>query len=157
MIGDGEETEKVTYAGSICQTAEYESDVHTLSLAADFQATEKLKLNASFTYNKAEDDWTWTFVERMSLGEVTINGGTASELNTSTAYDTVYQNNEITEYSNLSYQQYEFVLGATYNVTDNFYLKCSGAYEVLDADEEYVNGLEDGDQLSGYVGLGVTF
>ncbi len=54
--------------GSICNTAEYESDVHTLALNMDYQVSKKLQINAGVTHNKAEDQWDWgPFTERATV------------------------------------------------------------------------------------------
>ena len=146
-------------AGSICDIAEYESSVHTLSLSGNYQATEKLRLNAGITYNKAEDSWDWSFVERMSLGDITIRGGTntAPDINTGTTYDTVEDNNKIDSYSDLSYEQYQITMGGTYNFTEAFYSTASFTYDIFDMGETFVYGDEDGTAYYGYVGFGWNF
>ncbi len=149
MLGPGE-----ALVGSICDDVEYESEVHTLSLSGNFQATEKLTINASFLYNKADDTWDWNFANRMALGDVVIRSGA---VNVGPAYDTADQNNLIDSYSDLSYQQYEFTLGGTYNFTETFYTTASATYDVFDMGEEYVYGDEDGTAYYGYVGLGWNF
>ncbi len=125
-----------------------------MSFAADYQATKKLKINASFVYNKAQDDWEWTFYERASLGEVVIRSGA---LNAGAVYDTAELNNLIDSYSDLSYEQYQMTIGGTYAFTENVYAKASFTYDIFDMQEEYVYGNEDGTTYYGYVGLGWKF
>jgi hypothetical protein len=36
-------------------------------------------------------------------------------------------------------------------------MKASGTYDIFNSDEEYVYGDEEGDMISGYVGLGWVF
>lgn len=122
-------------------------------MSGDFQATEKLKLNAGITYNNAEDSWDWSFVERMALGVVTIRGTTP----VGTAYDTSEQNNLIDTYSDLSYEQYQFTVGGTYDFTETFFTTASFTYDIFDAQETYVYGDEDGTAYYGYAGLGWRF
>ncbi len=98
-------------------------------------------------YNKADDEWDWDFYERASL----VMGSGAYN------YDSYEQNNLIDEYSDLSYEQYEFTLGATYNFTEAFYTKISGTYDIFESDEMYVYGDEDGDSYAGYVAVGYSF
>ena len=143
-----------TQFGSYCSIATYESAVNTLSLNIDFQATEKLLLNAGFTYNKAEDSWDWDFTDRPTL-EFTSATGVAGTPNT--GYDTETLNSEMDEYSDLSYEQYQFTAGGTYNFTEAFYTKASFTYDIFDMGEEYVYGDEDGTAYSGYVGVGWNF
>ena len=72
-------------------------------------------------------------------------------------YDSSDQNNLIDSYSDLSYEQYEYTLGATYNFTDALYTKVSGTYDIFESDEEYVYGDEDGKSYSGYFAVGYKF
>ena len=104
-------------------------------------------LNAGFVYNKADDTWDWNFTERQSL----VMGGGAYN------YDSWVQNNLIDSYSDLSYQQYQFTAGGTYNFTSSFYANISATYDVFDMGEEYVYGDEDGTAYYGYAGIGWNF
>jgi len=113
----------------------------------DYQATEQLLLNAGMTYNKAEASWDWNFSERDSLIMA------AGDFN----YDTWDMNNLIDTYSDLSYEQYQFNLGGTYNFTQNLYTTASVTYDVFKSDEMYVYGDEDGDAYYGYLGVGYRF
>jgi len=143
-----------TQFGSYCTVSEYESTVNTLSLNVNVQATEQLMLNAGVTYNKAEDEWNWDFADRPTLvftGATTITG-TANP-----GYDTEVQNNLIDTYSDLSYEQYEFTAGGTYNFSEAFYTSASFTYDIFDMQEEYVYGDEDGTAYYGYVGFGYNF
>lgn len=129
----------------------------------DYQATEKLKINAGITYNRAEDSWDWNFNERSvvtredngaPLADATNPTGAFSPQN----YDTWDQNNQIDSYSDLSYEQYQVTLGGTYNFTDSFYTKASFTYDIFEADEDYLPyGDEDGEAYYSYVGLGWNF
>ena len=143
-----------TQFGSYCTVSEYESTVNTLALNINFQATEQLMLNAGVTYNKAEDDWDWDFADRPTL-EFTSATGTAGTANP--GYDSEVENNLIDTYSDLSYEQYEFTAGGTYNFTEAFYTTASFTYDIFDMGEEYVYGDEDGTAYYGYVGFGWNF
>jgi len=122
--------------------------VHTISLAVDYQATEQLKLNASFTYNNAKDSWDWDFADRPSL---VYSGGPKPH------YDTEDINDEIDSYSDLSYEQFEIALGGTYNFSERLYTTASVSYSDFNAKEMYVYGDEDGSAYSGYLGVGYRF
>lgn len=104
-------------------------------------------LDASFTYNLAQSEWDWDFADRSAYN---IGAGNAF-------YTTWDQNNDIDEYSDLDYEQFQFTVGGTYNFTDAFYTTASFTYDIFEADEEYVYGDEDGDALSGYVAIGYKF
>jgi len=137
----------------------------------DYQATEKLQLNAGVVYNKSEDSWDWDFSERAPmlreayidaddnlvaasvLKDVGVESGPLAAVN----YDDYALNNQIDSYSDLEYEQYEFTLGATYHFTDAFYTNVSGTYNIFESDEEYVYGDEDGKSYSGYLAFGYKF
>jgi len=72
-------------------------------------------------------------------------------------YDTWEVNNKIDGYSDLSYEQYSFTLGGTYNFTDALYTRVEGTYDIFYSDEKYVYGDEDGKAFSGYVAIGYKF
>ena len=74
-----------------------------------------------------------------------------------TSYDTDPQNDDIDEYSDLSYEQYQITMGGTYNFTEAFFTKASFTYDIFESDEEFVYGDEDGTAYYGYVGIGFTF
>ena len=145
-----------TQFGSYCDTAEYDSKTNTLSAAVDYQATEKLLLNAGVVYNKSEDSWDYDFGERPTLWftpSPTTNAGAAPN----TGYDTWDQNDDMDEYSDLTYEQYEFTIGGTYKFTDKFYTTASATYNKFNSDEDYVSGDEDGEAYYGYLGFGYYF
>ncbi len=143
-----------TQFGSYCSVAEYESTVNTLALNVNYQATKKLLVNAGFTYNKAEDTWDWNFADRPSL-EFTSATGIVGAVDT--GYDTESQNNEMDDYSDLSYEQYQMTVGGTYNFTETFYGNASFTYDIFDAKEDFVYGDEDGTAYYGYAGIGWRF
>lgn len=132
----------------------------------DYQATEKLQLNAGITYNKAEDSWEWgTFTERAAL---LAEGGPQAGLPLTDStqppgayapvdFDTWEQNNNIDSYSDLSYEQYQLTVGGTYNFTDRLYTNASFTYDIFNMGETYVYGDEDGTAYYGYVGVGWKF
>jgi long-subunit fatty acid transport protein len=132
----------------------------------DYQATEKLALNAGVTYNNAEDSWDWNdFTERAT---VVMEGGpeVGLPINESAQppgqyapvnYDTWEQNNKIDSYSDLSYEQIQLTVGGTYNFTPSCYTTASLTYDKFISDEDYVYGDEDGEAYYGYLGFGYRF
>ncbi|MEA3543613.1 MAG: GSU2204 family outer membrane beta-barrel protein, partial [Thermodesulfobacteriota bacterium] len=131
----------------VCDIAEYESSVHTLAINANIQVTEKLEVEAGVTYNKAESEWDMEFADRSAFNIGAGNG----------FYTTWDMNNLLDEYSDLSYEQYQFTAGGTYNFTEAFYTTASFTYDIFDMQEEYVYGDEDGTAYYGYVGFGWNF
>ena len=118
------------------------------------QATEKLQLNTSVVYNKAEDSWDWDFADRPTL---TFTNAVGASPAANTAYDTESINGSIDSYSDLSYEQYQVTVGGTYNFTPASYLTASLTYDAFKSDQTYVYGDEDGDAYYGYVGFGYRF
>ena len=129
----------------------------------DYQATEKLALNAGVTYNNAEDSWDWDdFTERATV----LREDNLTPINESAAppgqyapvnYDTWEQNNNIDSYSDLSYEQFQVTVGGTYNFTPSCYTTASMTYDKFISDEDYVYGDEDGEAYYGYLGFGYRF
>ena len=120
-----------------------------MALNGTYQATEKLLLNAGFTYNHAKDSWDWDFGDRPQLE---WSGGPKPNYDNTDGY-----NNLIDSYSDLTYEQYQTTVGATYQFTEALYASASFTYDVFNAKEEYVYGDEDGKAFSGYAGVGYRF
>jgi len=135
-----------------------------LALNLDFQATKKLRLDAGFTYSKADDEMEWSFTERSLViakggggGPLANHAGSPGGMYAAQNYDNWELNNKIDGYSDLSYDQYQFTAGGTYNFTEQFYTNATFSYDIFDMGEEYVYGDEDGTAYYGYVGVGWTF
>lgn len=129
----------------------------------DYQATEKFRLNAGITYNKAESSWNWTFSERDEMSPEIAPDAVLADSSSSYGgyaavnYDNYELNNEIDSYSDLSYEQYQITVGGKYDFTEMLYANASFTYDIFDAGEEYVYGDEDGTAYYGYVGIGWRF
>ena len=50
-----------------------------------------------------------------------------------------------------------YTLGGTYNFTERFHTSAQITYDVFSSDEEYVYGDEDGEVLTGFIGVGWVF
>jgi len=118
-------------------------------------------MNAGFTYNRAKSSWDWDFTERAAMltpaGGILADSGVESGPTASVNYDTWEMNNEVDEYSDLAYQQYQFTLGGTYEFTDAFYTSASATYDIFRSKEAYVYGDEDGKAYYAYLGFGYRF
>ena len=66
-------------------------------------------------------------------------------------------NDDIDTYSDLSYEEYQFTVGGTYNFTPTCYTTAQLTYDVFESDEQYVYGDEDGSAYYGYLGFGYRF
>jgi predicted porin len=117
-------------------------------MGADYQATEKLSIDASITYNQAEAS-----MESISLTEPFTPTG---------VLEAFYSDFEdriglVENYSDLEYTQIDVSIGGSYDFTDRLYATASATYSDFDSDEEYVYGDESGSAYYGNVGIGYRF
>ena len=122
--------------------------MHTVSLAADYAATEKLDLRAAVSFSDARADWS-----SLSVG---YPAGVVTDQILLELYDPASLST-ITDYSDLHYQQTELSLGGTYQITPQFYVAAQADYEIYKDKDPYVYGDLDGDTWSGYLGVGYKF
>lgn len=101
-------------------------------------------------YNKADYSWDWDFEDRIAI----LKTDGVSPIG---AYNTAEQNNLVDTYSDLSYEEYQFTVGGTYNFTPTCYTTAQLTYNVFESDEQYVYGDEDGEAYYGYLGFGYRF
>ena len=119
-------------------------------MGADYQATEKLNIDVSITYNHAEAS-----MESISLTEpFTPTPGTPLA--------GFYSDFEgriglVENYSDLEYTQIDLSIGGSYDFTERLYATASATYSDFDSDEEYVYGDESGSAYYGNVGIGYRF
>jgi predicted porin len=64
---------------------------------------------------------------------------------------------EMTDYSDLHYQQTEVSVGGTYRFTPQLYAALEAAYEYYKDKDPYVYGDLDGEAWRGYLGVGYKF
>jgi len=126
---------------------EYNTDVNTIALAADYQATEALELNASINYSDAQVDW-----EGLSLDYQT----TITDVVLNTMYD-ISAVNVITTYSDLHYVQTDINLGGTYQFTPALYVAAQAGWQKFEDKDPYVYGDQDGEAWRGNLGVGYKF
>lgn len=133
--------------GTVCDQTDYNTDVHTLSLTADFDVSEELDLYANLGFSDATAEW--TDLNLTTPGYVT---------------DIVVQNlytfegmNGMTEYSKLHYQQIDLQVGGTYAFTPALYASAMAQYQMFEDKDAYVYGDLDGTAYRGYLGMGYKF
>ena len=133
--------------GTVCDQTDYNTDVHTLSLTADFDVSDELDLYANLGFSDATAEW--TDLNLTTPGYVT---------------DIVIQNlytfegmNEMTSYSALHYQQIDVNLGGTYQFTPEFYVAANAGWQKFEDKDPYVYGDQDGEMFQGNLGLGYKF
>lgn len=133
--------------GATCDTTQYDTDVHTISLAADYAATEKLDLRAAVSFSDAKAEWSSLYINYPAG----VTDPVLLEMYDPTALSSM------TDYSDLHYQQTELSLGGTYQVTPQFYVAAQAAYEIFKDKDPYVYGDLDGESWNGYLGVGYKF
>ena len=125
----------------------FDTDVHTLTLAADFQATDNLELEASFNYSDAQVDWSGLNLTTPAI----VNDPVLQGL-----YD-IPSVSVITDYSDLRYIQTEISLGGTYQFTPALYTTAQLGWQKFEDKDPYVYGDQDGTAYRGSLGLGYRF
>lgn len=121
--------------------------MHSLSLTADYTASEKLILNASASYSDARADWK----------DLTVSyNATVTDPAMNNLYDPSLMS-EMATYSDLHYTQTEVNLGGTYRFTPALYATAQGSWQKFDDKDPYVYGDQDGDAWRGSLGLGYRF
>jgi predicted porin len=121
--------------------------VHSLSLNADFAATEKLLLTAGASYSDARAEW-----DELSI---TYNAPI-----TDAALLNIYNPallSEMTAYSDLHYVQTDITLGGTYRFTPALYATAQSAWQKFEDKDPYVYGDQDGTAWRASVGVGYKF
>ncbi|MDT8441621.1 MAG: hypothetical protein RQ723_08165 [Desulfuromonadales bacterium] len=126
---------------------DYQTDVHTLSLNADYQATEQFGLNAGLMFSDAKAEWSGLSLQTPA----NVNDPVLTNIYSLEA------TNVITSYSELHYRQLEASLGGTYQFTPALYVAASVGYVMFDDRSPYVYGDQDGDAYRGSLGLGYRF
>jgi len=133
--------------GTVCDQTDYSTDVHTLSVNADYTATEKLNLYASAMYSDAKADWSNLNISAPAY----VTDAVVNELY---SFDAI---NVITTYSDLHYQQTDLSLGGTYQFSPTFYLTARADYQIFTDLDPYVYGDQDGTAYRGSLGVGYKF
>lgn len=133
--------------GTVCDQTEFSTDVHTLSVNADYTATEKLNLFASAMYSDAKADWNNLYITTPAYV-------TDEVMDNLYSFDSI---NAITSYSDLHYQQTDLSLGGTYQFSPTFYLTARADYQLFSDKDPYVYGDQDGTAYRGSLGVGYKF
>ena len=122
---------------------EYNTDVHTLLLSADFEASEKLKFNGGVIFN-------WGQAEMENLSAAYFEGKQPATF----GYDhelafAVWEDN-----SDLDIEEIEYFLGCTYDFNERLTINLNASYTDYSDDEPYLYDTS-GDLL--LVNAGLTF
>jgi len=122
---------------------EYKTDVHTLLISADFEATEKLKFNGGVIFN-------WGEAEMENLSAAYYEGFKPADHNYKHELAfAVWEDN-----SDLDIEEIEYYLGCSYDFNERLTLNLNASYTDLSDDEPYLYDTS-GDLL--LVNAGLTF
>jgi len=121
----------------------YETEANTFVLGAALEPVEKVRLTANASYTLGTGS-----IQDVYFGGLT--GDMARDLklnynvitlnpNMATLYDTAYLN-EMANYSDLDFAQFDFTLGANYQINQSVGVGLNYYYTDLDDSEEYVYG-----------------
>lgn len=137
--------------GSTCGDSKYKTEAHTVSVAADVQATEQMKVFGNVTYSDVK---------------AKINDFTPVALvTTDPVINALYSVDNLAlypEYSALRYRQADVNVGCTYHFTPALYTTAQLAYQIFgdiysSSSNIHPYGDQTGSVWSGAVGLGYKF
>lgn len=122
---------------------EYNTDVHTLLISADYEATEKLKFNGGIIFN-------WGQAEMENLSAAYFEGKDPASF----GYDhnlafAVWEDN-----SDLDIEEMEYYIGCSYDFNERLTINLNASYTDYSDEEPYLYDT-DGDLL--LVNAGLTF
>lgn len=131
--------------------------MHTLSLGANYAASDKLNLYLNAIYNlaEAEMDGVYLTTDNSNLTPDTTLAENAALIKYYTNFEGRIA--KVENYSDLEYTQIELALGGQYDFSEEFYMTAQAGVDFFDDAEEYVYGDQDGTVYSGYLGFGYKF
>ncbi len=120
--------------------ADYTTNSHTLYLSSSFQATEKLLVNGTFTYNMSDGGLDEVMMDTAATNAriADLNGGTPALTHQNFAFTEMHQ------YSDLDYEMFQIAGGVEYRITPRVTLTADGMYADLADNAPYVYGDESG-------------
>jgi hypothetical protein len=133
--------------------------VHTLSLGANYAASDKLNLYLNAIYNlaEAEMDGVYLSEDKANFTPDLSNPGDVTLIGSYAKFDDEGRITKVENYSDLEYTQIELALGGQYDFSEEFYMTAQAGVDFFDDAEEYVYGDQDGTVYSGYLGFGYKF
>jgi opacity protein-like surface antigen len=123
---------------------DYDSDVHTFMVAANYDPLPRLSFNVGASYSIAESE-----IKNVSFSSDEHTDG--DRLDTMTGwkgtYDPAYNNN-MESYSNLDYTVWEIEAGMSYAINNHVGVNVSYLFSEVQDDDQYVYGDESGQYQS---------
>jgi predicted porin len=122
---------------------EYNTEVHTLLLNADFEATDKLTFNGGIVYN-------WGKAEMDNLSATYFEGKEPATF----GYDHAVAFSTIEDNTDLKIEETEYYIGCIYDFGESLSLNINASYTDYNDDDPYLYDT-DGDLL--LVNAGLTY
>ena len=122
----------------------YDSDVHTFMVAANYTPLPGLSFNVGAAYSMAESE-----IEDVSFSSDIHTDG--DRLDTTTGWQGTYDvanNNDMESFSKLDYTVWDINVGANYVINDHIGITVNYLFSDVDDDEQYVYGDESGQYQS---------
>ncbi len=123
---------------------DYDSDVHTFMVAANYDPLPRLSFNVGASYSIAESE-----IKNVSFSSDEHTDG--DRLDTMTGwkgtYDPAY-NNDMESYSNLDYTVWEIEASMSYAINNHVGVNVSYLFSEVQDDDQYVYGDEGGQYQS---------
>lgn len=128
---------------------DYDSDVHTFMVAANYNPLPRLSFNAGASYSIAESE-----IQNVDFASDEHTDGDRLDFagKWKGTYDPAYNNN-MESYSNLDYTVWEIEAGMSYAINNHVGVNVSYLFTEVQDDDQYVYGEESGQyqSLMGYL------
>ena len=122
----------------------YDSDVHTFMVAANYAPLPTLSFNVGASYSMANSE-----IENVGFSSDPHTDG--DRLDTATGWVGTYDlanNNDMESYSELDYTVWDINVGASYAINDYVGVNVSYLFTDVQDEDQYVYGDEDGQYQS---------
>ena len=123
---------------------DYDSDVHTFMVVANYDPLPRLSFNVGASYSIAESE-----IKNVSFASDEHTDG--DRLDTMTGWKGTYDvanNNDMESFSNLDYTVWDINVGASYAINDYVGVTVNYLYTDVEDDDQYVYGDESGQYQS---------
>jgi hypothetical protein len=125
---------------------DYDSDVHTFMVAANYNPLPKLSFNLGGSFSMADSE-----MKAVDFASDPHTGGVNPLDPNGPAWGGTYDvanNNNVESYSNLDYTLWEFEAGASYAINNRVGINVSYYFSEVQDDDNYVYGDESGQYQS---------
>jgi opacity protein-like surface antigen len=125
---------------------DYDSDVHTFMVTANYNPLPKLSFSAGASFSMADNE-----MKNVDFASDAHTGGVNPLDPDSSGWGGTYDvanNNNMESYSNLDYTVWEFEAGMSYAINNHVGINVSYLFSEVQDDDQYVYGDESGQYQS---------